>query len=63
MESTFKNWIDNLTHSQIQRILELEYNRKQNLCKYFNSEKGKKKRRELNKKYYLQRKAKKELVE
>lgn len=63
MESTFKNWIDKLTHSQIQRILELEYNRKQNLCKYFNSEKGKNKRRELNKKYYLQRKAKKELVE
>jgi hypothetical protein len=63
MEDNFKKWIDNLTHSQIQHILFLEYNRKQNLSKYFNSEKGKAKRRELNKKYYLQRKARKELVE
>ena len=62
-EWKFKNWKNNLTHAQIEKIIELEYRRKYSVKKYFDSEKGKKKRAELNKKYYEQRKAMKELVE
>ena len=59
----FVEWKNTLTLTEVGRILELEYNRKHSLKRYFNSEKGKAKRKELNKKYYEQRKAMKELVE
>ncbi len=59
----FQTWKDSLTLNDISKILELEFNRKLSLKKYFTSEKGKLKRKELNKKYYLTRKAMKELVE
>ena len=62
-EWKFKNWKDKLTLLDIDKIIELEYRRKYSVKKYFDSEKGRKKRQELNKKYYEQRKAMKELGE
>jgi len=62
-ETDFHEWKNELTLTEIQKILQLEYNRKYSVKRYFATDKGKQKRKELNRKYYLQRKAMKELVE
>ena len=61
MQTDFSKWQDELTYPQIIQILQKEFNRQESVKKYFHSDKGKAKRKELNRKYYLMRKAMKEL--
>ena len=61
MQTEFSKWQDELTYAQIIQILQKEFNRQESVKKYFDSDKGKAKRKELNRKYYLMRKAMKEL--
>ena len=63
ISDNFEQWTQNFKYTDIQKILRTEYNRITNQYKYFHSEKGKQKRKELNAKYYLKRKAMKELSE
>lgn len=56
-------YVKNLTIGELQNIVLVNLKRKESVRKYFASDKGKKKRSELNKKYYEKRKAMKELVE
>lgn len=56
-------YVKNLTIGQLQNMVLVNLKRKESVRKYFASDKGKKKRSELNKKYYEKRKAMKELTE
>jgi hypothetical protein len=56
-------YVKNLTIGELQNMVLVNLKRKESVRKYFASDKGKKKRSELNKKYYEKRKAMKELVE
>ncbi len=56
-------YVKNLTIGELQHMVLVNLKRKESVRKYFASDKGKKKRSELNKKYYEKRKAMKELVE
>lgn len=61
MNTNYNEWSQNLTFTEVQKILRNEHKRLCNYYKYLHSEKGKAKRRELNAKYYQKRKAMKDL--
>tara|TARA_R100000657_G_C4677662_1_gene124333 strand:+ start:540 stop:734 length:195 start_codon:yes stop_codon:yes gene_type:complete len=58
-----ESYVKNLTIAELQHMVLVNLKRKESVRKYFASDKGKKKRSELNKKYYEKRKAMKELCE
>lgn len=58
-----ESYVKNLTIGELQNMVLVNLKRKESVRKYFASDKGKKKRSELNKKYYEKRKSMKELVE